>query len=358
MNSESWNLQHPHDALFRAAFSDPARAAELVRSVLPAAIAAAIDWTTLRRLDASFVDPELRDHQGDLVFEVQAHGRPVLVYALYEHKAFPQRFLLLQVLRYELRLWERYRTEHPEAKQLPPILPFVLYHGYERWSEPLDFRSRLDVDGLPPELVAMQLQLHAVLDDLGATDANGLHRRRLSVAALLPLLHLQQVRRHRHVVRRIGRWRRLYRKLQREHASGHLYGQLVTYVVAVSDEDFMTLRDAFAKVGKPAEETVMSCAERIRQQAVAEGREVWRNEGIRVGLKQGLQQGAQQGVLQGVQQGVQQGQLELLRSLLEHRFGPPPDAQREQLAEGNTADFERWSRALLDARTLADVFAS
>lgn len=104
----------------------------------------------------------------------------------------------------------------------------------------------------------------------------------------------------------------------------------------------MTLRDAFAKVGKPAEETVMTCAERIRQQAVAEGREVWRNEGLRLGLKQGLQQ----------------GQIELLRNLLEHRFGPLPEAQRQRLTEGSTHDFERWSRALLDARTLADVFAN
>ena len=346
VHDDSFDLQKPHDALFQAAFSDPARAAELVRSVVSPAIAAAIDWSTLKRIDASFIDPELREHHGDLVFEVEANGRPVLIYMLYEHKAYPAPFLLLQVLRYKLRLWERFRAENPQAERLPPILPYVLYHGLQAWREPPDFHGRLDLDGLPPELVAMQLQFRIALDDLTATDANGLHRRRLSLASLLPLLHLQQVRRHQRIVRLIARWRRLYRRLQRDYSSGHLFRQLVTYVVAVSDEDPMTLRDAFAKVGKPAEETVMTCAERIRQQAVAEGRELWRNEGLRLGLKQGLQQG------------MQQGQVELLRNLLEHRFGPLPDAQRRQLADGSTADFERWSRAVLDARTLADVFAS
>ena len=366
MTYDSFDLHKPHDALFQAAFSDPVRAAELVRSVVSPEIAAAIDWPTLRRIDASFIDPELREHHGDLVFEVTANGRPVLIYMLYEHKAYPAPFLLLQVLRYKLRLWERFRAEHPHATHLPPILPFVLYHGLQPWREPLDFHGRLDLEGLPPELVAMQLQFRMVLDDLTATDANGLHRRRLSVAALLPLLHLQQVRRHRRIVRLIASWRRLYRKLRREHDSGHLYRQLVTYVVTVSDEDPMTLRDEFAKVGKPAEETVMSCLQRVRQQALEEGRELWQTEGLREGLQEGLrhglrkglEQGLQRGIEQGIEQGVQRGQIDLLRNLLEHRFGRLPDAHRQHLAQGNTADFERWSRALLDARTLAEVFAS
>jgi len=37
-----------HDALFRATFSTPERAAELVRSILPAAVCGLIDWSSLR----------------------------------------------------------------------------------------------------------------------------------------------------------------------------------------------------------------------------------------------------------------------------------------------------------------------
>ena len=58
-------IKNPHDALFRSVFGDPDNAAELLRSILPAAITAAIDWRTLRRVEGSFVDEALRDKHAD-----------------------------------------------------------------------------------------------------------------------------------------------------------------------------------------------------------------------------------------------------------------------------------------------------
>jgi hypothetical protein len=58
-------IKNPHDALFRAVFGDPDNAAELLRSILPAEITAAIDWRTLRRVEGSFVDDALRDKRAE-----------------------------------------------------------------------------------------------------------------------------------------------------------------------------------------------------------------------------------------------------------------------------------------------------
>lgn len=337
MNSdEPWILKAPHDALFRAAFRDPARAGELLRSVLPPAVVAAIDWTTLRSIDPAFVDPELRRHQADLLFEARAGHRRVLLRLLYEHKATVERFLVLQILWYTLQVWERFRREQPGAQLLPPIVSVVLYHGAQPWQAPLDLRSLLDLDGLPPQIVDQQPQFHVVLDDLAATDANGLHRRRLSIAALLPLLHLQQVRHHRRIAELIASWRHLYRKLQVQFGTGHLYQQLVTYVAAVRNEDHMTLRDAYAKVGKPAEETMMSCLQRIHLAALREGERSGHEKGLR--------------------QGVLRGQVDLLRNLLQHRFGDLPEALHQRLEQGTADDLLRWSRAVLTAESIEDVF--
>ena len=98
------DIRHPHDALFRAAFGDPARAAELLRSAVPAEVSAAIDWTSLLRSNVSFVDEELRPHQADLLFTASIAGRPGVLYLLLEHKAEADRFTCLQLLRYVVRI--------------------------------------------------------------------------------------------------------------------------------------------------------------------------------------------------------------------------------------------------------------
>ena len=50
-------LIRSHDALFRYVFGEPEQMAELVRALLPPAAAADVDWSTLTRIDGTFVDP-------------------------------------------------------------------------------------------------------------------------------------------------------------------------------------------------------------------------------------------------------------------------------------------------------------
>ncbi|MEO6594013.1 MAG: Rpn family recombination-promoting nuclease/putative transposase [Planctomycetota bacterium] len=116
-------IRHPHDALFRAALGDPERAAELLRSVLSPDLIAAIDWTSLRRIDATFIDEALRHQQADLLFAATIGGREALIYLLLEHKSGDVRFTAFQLTRYIVRIWEQFRRDLPNATHLPPILP-------------------------------------------------------------------------------------------------------------------------------------------------------------------------------------------------------------------------------------------
>jgi hypothetical protein len=46
----------------------------------------------------------------------------------------------------------------------------------------------------------------------------------------------------------------------------------------------------------------------------------------------------------------------IVLDLLEHRFGMVPDWARERLAVADRADLRAWSRRLLDAKSLDEVF--
>ena len=61
----------PHDALFKAAFEQPAHAAALLRELVPAALGALIAWDTLRGETGSFVDTALAYRHSDLVFSAR-----------------------------------------------------------------------------------------------------------------------------------------------------------------------------------------------------------------------------------------------------------------------------------------------
>jgi predicted transposase/invertase (TIGR01784 family) len=330
-------IHHAHDALFRAAFGDPARAGELLRNALPEDLVAAVDWASLGHIDASFVDRELRQHHADLLFTARIAGRDTLLYLLLEHKAEPDRWTPLQLLRYAVRAWRRFQREQPQATHLPPVVAFVLHHGARPWRGPRDLRALIDLEGTPPALTELQPQLEFVLDDLAATAADALQHRRLAAATLLPLLHLQQLRRPARTASLLLRWRELHLQLMAMPGGQALIDQLVSYVAAVSEDDPADLRTAYRSIHMATEETYMTVAQKL--------------------ITQGLVRGRQEGRQKGRQEGRQEGRAELLLALLKQRFGALPQWAFERIGRGSPGDLDRWASRLLTAPTCDDVFA-
>jgi predicted transposase YdaD len=134
----------PHDALFKAAFEQPANAAALVRRCLSSELQARFDWSTMRLLPGSFVDPELRASHSDLVFVVASFAGPVLVYVLLEHQSSNDVRMTLRVLCYmdrSMPLWVGLLDRLPKAA-LEPIVHYLARLVGERVTWDL-FRANL-----------------------------------------------------------------------------------------------------------------------------------------------------------------------------------------------------------------------
>ena len=79
-------VDHPHDRLFRAVFSDAAEAGGLLQSVLPAEVRERIDWGSLSLQEGTFLDDALRESESDLLYEAGlSGGGRVCVYLLFEY---------------------------------------------------------------------------------------------------------------------------------------------------------------------------------------------------------------------------------------------------------------------------------
>ena len=75
----------------------------------------------------------------------------------------------------------------------------------------------------------------------------------------------------------------------------------------------------------------------------------WLQKGHEAGLQVGLQAGLQSGLLEGRQQ--------IVRSLLEDKFGAIPLWVEERLKKADSAQIDLWGHRILRAVSLDDVFS-
>jgi predicted transposase/invertase (TIGR01784 family) len=94
-----------------------------------------------------------------------------------------------------------------------------------------------------------------------------------------------------------------------------------------------------------------------RQEGIQLGKQEGRQEGIQLGKQEGRQEGIQLGKQEGIQVGRIEGESQLLAKLLSKRFGPLPAWAREKMAHADIEQLELWGERVLDAETLADIFA-
>lgn len=117
----------PHDAIFKGLLGKPEHARGVLREIVPAAVAEAIDWQTLAPVAGHFVDLELRQQYTDLLFSARwRDGSELLAYFLFEHLSAPPKTrdgpMAYRMLRYQVRIWEEWFSRNPEAKALPMII--------------------------------------------------------------------------------------------------------------------------------------------------------------------------------------------------------------------------------------------
>ncbi len=326
-------MANPHDTLFREVFRDPDDARDLVLSALPPRVADALGRAPWVRVGGSFVDPELIECHADLLFETRAAGDdPVLIYVLLEHKSNRDPETPFQLLRYVVRIWERWRADH-RTGLLPPVLPFVLHHGERAWEGAPRLHDRIAFARLPVPLAGwlrdLIPDLGFVLDDLAAATEDDLEVRATSALAGLCLRMLQHLPRLAPdaVPVAIARWQRLIAAVLRQRGQDALV-LLWSYVFHTTE---VGPADALVRIRpllrRPLEESVMSTAERLRREGRAEGHA----------------------------EGHAQGRAEMLLRLIERRFGSLTPDVTARVRAARDDQLERWADALFTAPSLTEL---
>lgn len=134
-------IHRPHDAMVRAVLSDLTEARSFLQVHLPEMVSQALTWPTLKILEGSFIDEDLRSSEADLLYEVEhvSGEQSIWLYVLLEHQSTSDRWMRLRLLKYCCRIWEMNLKERPRPNELRPIVPLVFYQGNQYWTYSTEF---------------------------------------------------------------------------------------------------------------------------------------------------------------------------------------------------------------------------
>ncbi len=235
-------MSGPHDRLARYTFGHPERAAAELRAVLPERIIAAVDWSSLRQEQISVVDEALKETQRDLLFSARLRtgrlrtGRQVWMYVLLEHQSSVDRWMAWRMLRYVLRLGDKWREEHPKSPRMPVIIPLVLYHGEEgTWTAPRRVEELYDV---PEEEEWRELvpRMKYLLDDLTAEKEEALRARPGPALVRLTWLLLRHGR-SEELAERLPEWTALFAEVYAAPDGADKLGRVMRYLLYVGGQE-------------------------------------------------------------------------------------------------------------------------
>jgi hypothetical protein len=257
--------------------------------------------------------------------------KPARIYLLFEHQRTPERTIALRLLRYMVRIWERFHTSD-STQPLPVILPVVLGPQRRTLGYPGELRPATRHSRKPawrtrrlscPSFAFKLIQLADIpFEQIRGTPA-GILTLRVMKAERLGMLLDDPV------------WDEdLVGK-----ASLELFEQILRYIASAADLDKPAF---FERLKKVKDERIRQTAMTLEQQFRQEGRQ----EGI----------GRTPGGSKRTPGRRQEGERLLLERLLTRRFGPLPEWASRKLEEATLAQLEKWGEAILDAPSLEDVF--
>ncbi|MDE0103078.1 MAG: Rpn family recombination-promoting nuclease/putative transposase [Bryobacterales bacterium] len=320
--SMKFDLNKPHDSIFQATLSDGLRSQAVLRAHLEPWQADLLADELPVPLDRSFVDEELRSSQSDKLFEVKLKdGQPGFVYALLEHKSYPDPGTALQVLKYKVRILEMYAQGRAgRLRALPTVIPLVFYHGVQPWTAPGSLAEMVATKD--ERLRALEPSFGYYLRDLRKIPVERLASDPGARAGLLAL-------RQAHTGGEEEKLRLLPEVVAGPPDNSEFEKQVLLYLMGIWNVPVRTL-EKVAEQAKPGrgKAVVGQVVEEIRNRGKAE----W------------------------LAKGLAKGRAGSLTQLLEHRFGPLPLAVRTRIAGASMTELDARFMVSLDAQSLSEVF--
>ena len=241
-------------------------------------------------------------------------------------------------------------------------IPLVVHHGAGGWSaatrlvQLYNLPPADEAPGLREALAGHLLDIELMVDDLSRQSDHELRMRAMNAVATLAVMLLARIMDGEAMsVERLEaelvRYADLFIGVAMSETGVAAMAVFMRYIMGaaeVSREDLSAVLER--ALGPAIQEAYMNTAERIHKDGY--------DQGYGDGRDQGYDQGYDQGRDKGRDQGHVEGRQSMLCMLLEERFGPLPAAIEQRVRAAGPDELDAWSRAVLRATSLDDIFAA
>ncbi len=122
-----------HDSGYKKLFSNHELVRQLLTSFVNEEWINCIEYSSLERIDKSFISDEFAERESDLIYKAKFKNQDIYIFILLEFQSTVDRFMSLRMLRYVIELYEDLVKNH-KLKTLPAIFPIMLYNGENKWT--------------------------------------------------------------------------------------------------------------------------------------------------------------------------------------------------------------------------------
>ncbi len=312
----------PHDSLVKFVFSQREHAVGLLKTLLPAEVAAAFDWASLKLETGSSVDRALRHRHSDLLFSGLLGGQKTYFYTVVEPQHDVEALMILRGGIYMMRLWEHLVRDQRKLRKIPPILLLVIHHGPSRWTAATSFEDVVEVaEPMRAALLPYTPRFQMMLVELTPERMNELLNETMTALGKVALWCLSVAGSDARFKQEIGRIAEALDEVLARKDAGAALSALLRYLLTTHP------RVSAPKIAKLLETT----ADLGKKETMRDVLDVFRKEG-RV-----------------------EGRAQTLLEQLAARFGSVPDAVKSRITTAKKAELSRWSIRVLTEPTLEDV---
>ena len=385
-------MAEEQDKTHRLLFHFPRMVEDLVRYCLAGEWVDRLDFSTLDKVPERLLSPELKRREQDILWRVAIRQDPhesydlkarelpepppdwFYVYLHLEHQSRPRKLMALDMVTYKLLALHdlaRRKALAPGGK-LPTILSVVFYNHDKPWTAATSLMDLLEP--LPDGPEGLDFWSYHLID----AQRHDLSSLIGSKSPLLGLFRLEQVDNMQGLSEAVNDLQVVLSLADQELADAFVtfINQAVLPRLGSEGDKLPMIRDLQevpTMIGQRIERIKERMREDIAAQARSEGLQSGMQEGLQKGMQRGLQEGMQKGLQEGMQKGLQEGvqkglqkglqegrrqeRKAFLEELIENKFGEVTPELETQLREASLDDLLRWSRRMLVAPTLDEVFA-
>ncbi|QDQ25604.1 transposase [Chitinimonas arctica] len=319
-----------HDAAYKCMFSYPRAVEDLLRDFVGDEWVEKVDFSSLERINGSFIDDKRRRRITDVIWKVRLADQDLYICLILEFQSKTDPTMALRVGCYVLNLYlDLYKNPKQykltDSSKLPPVLPIVMYNGAPRWSAPLEVDEMIDVG--PGRLPDFRPHMRYMLLDQGTYQEQDLMGLENVVADIFRLENAENPE----------VWRSVLRKLLRYLAGPEhdgLRNAIKAWIINI------LIPAKFPQFKWPS----------------AQLEEAGDLQGVEAMLKMNLDLWGQQYVQEGLEKGLEQGQANTVHRQLLRKFGPLPDWVEKQLSDATSEQWEEWGDQVLSASSIGEMF--